>query len=1093
MQTTASSLPTTWSWYENGKLRYHEIQTILDILAYSQNIPVRLLDWNGLCGLEVSKLLGEQVGSEGSEERIYRYVDKLEELFAVNSEEDAVRLQQEASRIIKCKGKTPYEWISKHEREVWITLPSSPLPIHTLFRMNKEWCWYILIWFWKNRRDINHAADKQETMDALGIKQWEFHFRWVNFTLENEKKQPEDQTHHLLIFGPIYKPTGTAEARDFSQAEGKCLIQAFRRFHAIACADSMTPLEDDQIMHRMLLARLPLIRDDISRRVINLFQALTAMLPSMRPKEMGKYQYRFNDFFVLVRAYASLFRCSDELYLNGSAERCLVLFFPLTVPEDRNRYLCIEVTAREIDEKVCLSNWSANWPVEDKNSLSSFEDMPYLAGIYQKNSEGGLIPIAGLQRNINLRMSQYDEPIISRRRFFQNLCGDMLHAWLQDHMGQLLGTSAEKKLPTGINPLHKYICGVILEDLRADLCHLWQYDHQEDKVKLLGCAYRQTIYSNEWNRLKTQMEDIPNEDKYLSAVFRCLGTGHLDNYETPFLPNGEPAFYLKGLNSDLQTQSGLVTPIFFQGRIFGIMEISGLVRYQFSWTHQYTLSNIVAILGDYLYQERLLFSLKELTQLSFAKHKHSPQNKENLSRLLSKIFLCKGATILLKNRTETDRLTLFATTHPNVFDCQPKDMHGYTTILKDGCLFRLYEEYEKTGKRFGQQGELDSTENFAKELMSLGLKQKLAFVITREDPTQKLRKKDNILGVVILHDDQAWKEGNQWQTIINLISGQLVAVLEILDALYSRERDDVTLITHEILQDCKVLKEIPRNVKASLKALLDFSHQMAKSIEANRLHPSASIEEWKESYQSLSKLFYSGPIDTDFLPDLRNLKNRLDNLEIQAKLLTGKIQIYEKIRQEGGELDLKQLFGGAANLSLLDSKLDLRNVCQDILQARISEFHKKGIHVELDYLPRGIYLVDVYPQMISHWIKNMFDNALKYSESSTMFSITVERRKLGEGYRLMFENEGKPIPEEESLNIKNIFERGVRFSNAPKGTGDGLGLYMVGKVCDYLCIKMDIEYVLTPPANRAKFRFMFDIPPNRIKLEDPANKRLRLR
>lgn len=174
--TDTSGLSKGGLWFdEKGEATTHLLQTTIDTLSYAENIPLRILGWKSLTNLSPSSLLKEEMEEKDAEQLILDYCQYWERKFR----KDSVDTLQNKISITKT---TPPEWISEQERKVWLSLPSNPLPIHTLFRLCKEWCWFVLIWFFANREKIEKIADNigsTVSIPAFGMPQWELHFRWV--------------------------------------------------------------------------------------------------------------------------------------------------------------------------------------------------------------------------------------------------------------------------------------------------------------------------------------------------------------------------------------------------------------------------------------------------------------------------------------------------------------------------------------------------------------------------------------------------------------------------------------------------------------------------------------------------------------------------------------------------------------------------------------------------------------------------------------------------------------------------------------------------------------------------------------------------
>ncbi|MCX7098464.1 MAG: ATP-binding protein [Methylococcales bacterium] len=1084
-----SSQPASWSWFDDQqKLKYHEIQTILDVLAYAENIPVRLLDFRALENFPIGQLLSnDPIDQSIAETIVADFCDMTEQLFASESNYQVADLKKKISSLMKFSKSTPHSWIANHEQSMWVTLPSNPLPIHSFFCMYKEWCWFLLVWLWNSRKQIKEASDRNQSLPAFGISEWDYYFHWVDFGGGKDS--------HILVIGPIYKPAAVGKTKVFSEHGATQIIKKFNLCYDAICEKSLTDRGDEQMMQRMILARLPLFEDDISGRIESVTSVLNYIVEGF--KDVEKI-YSYLHFYCVTRSYLSIIRLIKEGAITVQPTIKAYFLIQQDVPETSGAtlYLCLSASfnpGSTMPDKI-KSSWE---PL-----AKPYKEDQYVLVVQDQAIEYSLEKLKAFNKSI----SKYEDHITGRRRLFHSLGGDILQCWLQEHLGDFLDDDQGASSANTPTKLYEQVCGTILEDMRADLCQLWRYNHFKGKVKRLGSAYRRATYKAAEETLQKQLEEIADENKQDSGVFRCIDENKLLFYVTDDdITNGKgipcKPFLKEGL-TNVETKSGIFTPIFYQDRIFGVMEVSGLEAYQFSWFHQYVLSGVVSILGVYLYQQQLLFSLRKLTEFAFKKK--DKENPLRLCQLLSKIFLCQGATILLRHKNHTNEMAYYGSTHAELFTDLPLAADGYALVSVNlGCLANLIAEYIQDGHVYGQVGRLDLSSDIQQRFANLALAEKLAFVVVRE-VKQGQRLQEDILGIVLLHHDKPWREAGKWQRIIRLISGQLVAVLDILDVLDNQERVDQQLLDHEIRQDVKALGSLPEAIEGSINALTSWSvKQEVKIREARKIYiqqmrsgnvakkisvaPLAPIKpsdnEWLVRYRDLAESFFD-PSGRLYMQDLHNLQQRLGNMKTLSISLMTKTKIYIKLRQGQIQFSLKELFGATPQLNKLAEELDLRNLCNDVLNAKLTDFNSKGIHVDFDRLPAGILLLQVYPQMIRHWISNMFENAAKYASPNSNFSLVFERVQQ-RGYRLIFENKGAAISEEDSIKL---FTRYSRAATVCDQEGEGIGLYLVGHICQILDIKYELDIVA---AQKGSFRFIFTIPSKIIKLNNPARHHLR--
>ncbi len=154
----------------------------------------------------------------------------------------------------------------------------------------------------------------------------------------------------------------------------------------------------------------------------------------------------------------------------------------------------------------------------------------------------------------------------------------------------------------------------------------------------------------------------------------------------------------------------------------------------------------------------------------------------------------------------------------------------------------------------------------------------------------------------------------------------------------------------------------------------------------------------------------------------------------------------------------KMLIAGqleAGHLELTPSSFNVAHLCGECFSILEPRFREKGMTVDLhcpDNLPYLYADQDCCRQMLL----NILENALKFSDSKTRMSLTVEK-KLGH-MNFIVEDSGIGIPDEALPRLANSFER-VSDTQPPR-PGAGLGLALVKKMAVLHGGTLNLESVL---------------------------------
>lgn len=132
----------------------------------------------------------------------------------------------------------------------------------------------------------------------------------------------------------------------------------------------------------------------------------------------------------------------------------------------------------------------------------------------------------------------------------------------------------------------------------------------------------------------------------------------------------------------------------------------------------------------------------------------------------------------------------------------------------------------------------------------------------------------------------------------------------------------------------------------------------------------------------------------------------------------------------------------ARRLSLSRSRLEIEPVVREVVALLAEEASDRPFDVRIQGEPPAL-LAD--PDRLAQVLENLLTNAVKYGESGTPITVTVEPAE--GGVSLAVQNVGRPIPPEE---LPVLFQRFHRAAQAGKGkvAGIGLGLYITRELVE---------------------------------------------
>ncbi|NEP02235.1 MAG: histidine kinase [Symploca sp. SIO2E9] len=178
------------------------------------------------------------------------------------------------------------------------------------------------------------------------------------------------------------------------------------------------------------------------------------------------------------------------------------------------------------------------------------------------------------------------------------------------------------------------------------------------------------------------------------------------------------------------------------------------------------------------------------------------------------------------------------------------------------------------------------------------------------------------------------------------------------------------------------------------------------------------------------------------------LENPKDNKGSQSKLTPPiKARLLKHIRTQFQRMDrmitdiLQAARGSSTEFSIRPHKLDLGELCREILSQMSEQFQLKCQDVETD-IPQDLPFVYADRELVRQVLVNLLDNAIKYTPAGGKIEVALLHRTAQKIQISVFDN-GPGIPEE---NRESIFKDRFRLERDEAKEGYGLGLSLCQRI-----------------------------------------------
>ncbi len=598
------------------------VQASLDVFAYAENIALRILSKSGADHVESNNLLDFNTVTVTTDIESADVSANIEQV--INGSRSSlgyiVPVIEQFAKVTQRRGQgviDPSERLLELEQRVWLNWPSNALHISTLFRLCEEWKWFELLWVLNNRP--KDKIDDVVEISAFGIPNWKYYF----FDIDDD---------HQGVIGPVILSVSESLFNDGAKLDHVRLLDSYEKFHQIVAPDSLTKKFWREDMERILAVKNPLSIGTIRYRI--------------------SYIRRFIDALQNLDGLDSW--CSLSVDGSDQLAQCLVTGVRL---RDENSFVRSQEALRL---KIPFSSM-----------LEGGLDINASGSSYDRNIVNfNAVGIEARRETIISKIESWSERIVARRKNLQTLRVRMTTDWMNYHfmnaaVPNLSGYSEQDQdIHAVINGgyLHvqneraigSHVARVILEALRADICQIYEYISGEGKVRLIGQSSSCKQKGFDKKVVRKHMEGLnllslepglpKNED---SIVGKCIrdkqGTVELDLKVLSWPTDGsEPP------------KSAILTPIVFQDRVVGLIEVKSSRKNGFLTSGLHTLNHFAANFGHFYYTLRLIRNLDGINTNLFkigeagSKSKLRGGSLDNIAANLSSLYLSDATTIWLK-------------------------------------------------------------------------------------------------------------------------------------------------------------------------------------------------------------------------------------------------------------------------------------------------------------------------------------------------------------------------------------------------------------------------------------------------------------
>lgn len=591
------------------------------------------------------------------------------------------------------------------ERDVWLTEMSSPLPVHAMMRMHDVWALKILLWCYQSWGAVSQAGDsvKLDTQQPLKFMEMnDLSVRlldgWSCAAKLPDSAQaplaPHSVDHRCsIVVGPIYIPSlrPASEPDSLGQPWHGDIASDFRYFmgnaakHIPTWEDKADALPSEEELNHAIAQKTRLGKAELAMRLDSIVSCYATL------RNLGV------DSNVQISSH-------DDIQNTAG----LVMWVQRSNGALAEKNLHLTVRKKSKDASID-GNQAWHYAIDSRWNKNTQRHEHKLTQVKQELLEATAEVIETLKKK---NLIDYPAVLFNRVRerqiaYWSNLLlaiNNLLH---RSHMRHPLGL-ASWSVPVGeidngnlkksvfdnemalLAGFGHRLCAYLMSIANANVCTLYRIDYSHEPPLPLVMAnhcrnleLRATsdLVANDFEAflLADQANELHKRSESESLCVRVAATNKHDRW-----PKLDGTVYLGSqYPSSHEPKSALALPLQYNGRVFGVLELKGLVEDQFSDRLLEPLTRAANLIAPFAYQNLLLREIGAINHLLASEPitawRDVGEDKDGLSqdakpltkisRSLCNVFLCQAVHIWQQDAGSDDRkYKLKAWNHHGMFN-----------------------------------------------------------------------------------------------------------------------------------------------------------------------------------------------------------------------------------------------------------------------------------------------------------------------------------------------------------------------------------------------------------------------------------------
>ncbi|XOF32730.1 MAG: ATP-binding protein [Candidatus Electrothrix sp. YB6] len=673
----------------------------------------------------------------------------------------------------------------------------------------------------------------------------------------------------------------------------------------------------------------------------------------------------------------------------------------------------------------------------------------------------------------------------------------LLRSWIEHHVGII---AAEHTAETGdsIDPIVNKLAAQIADLLLAETASIFRYDYHTESLCALALYYSggdRMQGAAEWKESQMHLirEAAKDKEKRKSSISYRVKDGkkkdrlcYFYDHKTGIADPLEETLLSAASDTYERPKSGMALPIYIHGRLFGVLEVSGLCEYQFGQDDLYYASLIADEIGRNLYQkyvwQYINYVIKE-TNI----HADSQQKYNALCEAACKIFMAETSTFWKpdNSRKACHPIGWFNREDLNEIcedeNCESRLEEDYGSSIGTAIkkLLGNPDEYYacsdiQTLKENDPEGWNANTINEMKPQRRWILENEITSVVVIPlYPWEKREERGESFQFILClyYKDSERKDplGSQWNPTVKFVAHNFGLHLETIKL--EKDKDTLEAETIKLANDKDTLEAAKASREKEIKGMEQKINELGTTIdEKNRLQKKKGLIEHELKGQIPLVLEKAGNILDSIRKTPRGrliidrqkafrLEEWMQDLEIYKQDLHLMLLLLNDDKLADETPDIGRLTFNISELrgkKITKKRVKVREVFNSLYRGTNYDRCRKNIQDDTALSGEIWPAVLIAEEHLTRILSNLISNAVKYSLPHTSISVKGEFDRF-QNFTLSISNYTAPFSEEFDISRLKLY--GVRGSNNIENiSGKGLGLYLVDGLCSYNSLGLDFDY-----------------------------------